>query len=93
MNRNNASITPQVQANFLEKYAHCIGVTYDQNSSLKEKFFVYNANTSNNCPRNITCLDNVGFRVLYSNSEAVQVIKHTAEEIKTMAKCSNLNFN
>lgn len=93
MNRDNASVTPQLQAEFLEKFAHCIGVTSDPNSIITEKYFMYNVNTSYGYPQNNTCLDNVGFRVIYNNGEAVQVIKHTAEEIKIMAKCNNLDFN
>lgn len=93
MSRDNASVTPQVQADFLEKFAHCIGVTNNTNSPITEKYFVYNVNASYSYPQNITCLDNVGFRVIYNNGEAVQVIKHTAEEIKIMAKCNNPNFN
>lgn len=86
INRDSASVTPKMQADFLEKFAHCIGVVHKPPQT--EKFFVYDINMNEMSYG----LEKLGFRVLYVNGEAVQVFKHTADEVKRMAACSGIKF-
>lgn len=86
MNRDSASVIPQMQADFLEKFAHCLGIVNRPPET--EKFFIYDIN-----PHDMSYeIENIGFRVLYVDGKAVQVFKHTADEVKRMAACSGLKF-
>ena len=86
INRDSPSVTPEMHAKFLEKYAHCLGVVYDPPKT--EKFFVYNIDSHEMSYG----MENIGFKVIYNDDKAVQVIKYSADAVKRMAECAGIKF-
>ena len=74
------AITPEMQAEFLAKYAHLIGIVGT------DKYYAYEHNASGNK------LSDKAFRVIFVDGKPVQVIKMSKKEAETMVKCSNLKF-
>ena len=80
---NGGSITPEMQAAFLSKYAHLEGIVGD------DKYYSYETSAPS---KNIKSINGKAFKVTYVNGKAVQVTKMTIEEAKTMVACGNLKF-
>ena len=73
-------ITPEVQAEFLKKYAHLIGIIGE------DKYYVYDHKPVSHE------LSDKAFRVIHVNGKPVQIIKMSKEEAETLVKCSNLKL-
>lgn len=81
-NFDGGTITPEVQAEFLKKYAHLIGVVGE------DKYYVYDTEA---LAKNVKVKDKA-FKVIHVDGKPVQVITMKKEEAETIVKCSNLKF-
>lgn len=77
---NGGSVTPEMQAEFLSRYAHLEGIVGN------DWYYTYD----NVVPFNR--IRGKGFKVTVVDGKAVQVTKMTSEEAKTMVACSKLKF-
>lgn len=84
---NNGSVTPEMQGEFLKRYAHLEGIKYDKGVAVK--YYTYEYPDGVPVPKGMS---NCGFKVIECNGKAVQVTKIGLEEAKTMAGAINLKF-
>ena len=84
---DNGAITPEMQGEFLKKYAHLEGVKYEKGVAVK--YYTYEYPDGVPVPKGMS---NCGFKVVEYNGKAVQVTKIGLEEAKTLAGVINLKF-
>lgn len=84
---DNGAITPEMQGEFLKRYAHLEGVKCE--SGVTVKYYTYEYPDGTPIPKG---LGNCGFKVVEYNGKTVQVTKIGLDEAKTMAKCINIKF-
>ena len=77
------AITPEMQAEFLAKYAHLIGIVGN------DKYYVYDTPALS---KTIEWTLDKAFKVITIDGKAVQVVTMSKKEAETMVKCSNLKF-
>lgn len=84
---DNGSVTPEMQGEFLKRYAHLEGVKYEKGVAVKYYTYEYpdGAPVSKG-------MSNCGFKVIEYNGKTVQVTKIGLEEAKTLAGAINLKF-
>jgi hypothetical protein len=82
-------ITPEIQAEFLSKFAHLEGETIGQANIIVKYYTVQYDPALKPYPKN---WKESGFKVIYYDGHPVQVERIGVEEAKTMAKCSKLKF-
>lgn len=83
------SVTPEIKAEFLKKYAHLEGED-NQQISVVIKYYTFDPDKA--FEKHPKRMEKSGFKVIYYNGNPVQVEKIGIEEAKTMAKCSKLKF-
>jgi len=76
-------VTPAMQAEFLEKYATCLGVVGD------DKYYVYEIEAPAN---GLEKINEKAFRVTFVNGKPVLVITLSKEVAETMVNCYKLKF-
>lgn len=84
---NNGAITPEMQGEFLKRYAHLEGVSCE--SGVTVKYYTYEYPDGVPVPKGMS---NCGFKVVEYNGKTVQVTKIGLEEAKTLASAINLKF-
>lgn len=89
MEKNQSSaITPEIQGEFLKKYAHLEGENVE-NVSLTIKYYTY---TSIDGAPVCIGLRDAGFKVIEYDGKAIQVVKMGADEARLLGKNTKLQF-
>lgn len=86
MEKVNGVVTPEMQHEYLKRWAHLEGEKIEP-SGVSVKYFTVNDGVP--IPKQL--LD-AGFKVICYNGKAVQVNRITKDEAKTMASCLKLSF-
>lgn len=78
MEHKNEYVTIEKQADFLAKYGHLEGIILSKSMAhVMEKYFTFRGQ---------------GFRIIYYENRAIQIIKMKEDEIKRIIACSKLKF-
>ena len=76
-------VTPEMQAEFLSRYAHLEVIVGD------DQYYSYETPAPS---KNIKGINGKAFKVTYVNGKAIQVTKMTVDEARKIIECSKLKF-